>query len=224
VFLIPSDGRPDDESTWLPLDEVLSRVRRANTPRMLILDVRPTSDPRAVVAAEDVNNLLDATLAKLSETGELPFFVLTANTPPEGANVLRAVKHSAFGLALAHGAGGAADGWNSDRKRDGRVSARRTCDRTPVNSRTTLRLPPAFRRKCRVCTVMEATSICSPFRATGRCRCRLWPIRAISRIAPGRVERSRKLVRRRAPATRSARHAAFHARRDASRAPLACRR
>src|SRR5262245_49853230 len=80
VFLIPSDGRPDDESTWLPLDEVLARVRRASTPRMLILDIRPTVDPRAVVTAEDVNNLLDSTLAKLTESGELPYFVLTANT------------------------------------------------------------------------------------------------------------------------------------------------
>ena len=97
---------------------------------MLILDVRPTSAPCAVVTAEDVNNVLDSTLATLTETGELPFFVLTANTPPEGANVLRAVKHSAFGLALGQAAGGAADGWNSDRKRDGRVSAR-TCDLRP---------------------------------------------------------------------------------------------
>lgn len=124
VHLIPGGGRPDDPSTWLALDEVLARVRRATTPRLLILDVRPATDPRAVLTGQDVNDVLDGTLAKLSTAGELPFLVLTANTPAAGAASLRPFKRSAFGLALAHGAGGAADGWNPELKRDGRVSAR----------------------------------------------------------------------------------------------------
>jgi len=124
IHLIPGGARPDDSTTWLPLEEVLVRLRRSTVPRLLVLDIRPTNDTRAVITAEDVNEVLDATLARLAERGELPFFVLTANTPPDGANVLRPLRHSGFGLALAHGAGGAADGWNPDRKRDGRVSVR----------------------------------------------------------------------------------------------------
>ena len=123
VHLIPGGGRPDDPSTWLALDEVLARVRRAATPRLLILDVRPATDPRTVLTGQDVNEVLDATLARLGEAGELPFLVLTANTPAAGAASLRPFKRSAFGLALTHGAGGAADGWIPERKRDGRVSA-----------------------------------------------------------------------------------------------------
>jgi hypothetical protein len=124
VALVPGDARPDDPGTWLPLDEVLSPLRRAAAPLLLILDVRPVTDPRAVVTGEDVNAALGATLAALDRAGDLPFFVLSAHNPPDGANELRALRRTAFGLALAQGAGGEADGWNADRKRDGRVSVR----------------------------------------------------------------------------------------------------
>jgi hypothetical protein len=124
IHLIPADARPDDAGTWLPLDEILSRLRRASVPRLLILDVRPSLDPRIALAGDDVNERLDAVLAGLAEAGELPFLVLMSNTPPSGANVLYAFKRTAFGLALAHGAGGAADGWNPERGKNGRVSAK----------------------------------------------------------------------------------------------------
>ncbi|HEV3383192.1 MAG TPA: hypothetical protein VG097_00175 [Gemmata sp.] len=124
VYLIPGDGRPESPVTWLALDEVLSPLRRSNSPRLLILDLVPASDPRAVLMGEDVNEQLDSALAKLTESGDLPYFVLTANTPAEGANVFRPLQCTAFGLALAHAAGGAADGWNPERKRNGRVSVR----------------------------------------------------------------------------------------------------
>jgi hypothetical protein len=124
VSLIPSGGQPDKPETWLPLEEILSPLRRTAAPRLLILDIRPVTDPRAVLTGEDVNESLDATLARLTKAGDLPFFVLTANTPAEGANVLRPLHRTTFGLALAQGAGGEADGWNPDRKRDGRVSVR----------------------------------------------------------------------------------------------------
>jgi hypothetical protein len=124
VHLVPGDARPDEPASLLPLDEVLTRLRRARSPRLLVLDIRPALDPRIALAGEDVNERLDAALAALADSGELPFLVLIANAPPTGAGVLRAFKRTAFGLALGHGAGGAADGWNAERSRDGRVSAR----------------------------------------------------------------------------------------------------
>jgi hypothetical protein len=124
VYLIPGDGRPESPETWLALDEILSPLRRATAPRLLILDLAPATDPRAMLMGEDVNEVLDTTLARLADSGDLPFFVLTAHTPAEGANVFRPLHRTAFGLALAQGAGGEADGWNPDRKRDGRVSVR----------------------------------------------------------------------------------------------------
>jgi hypothetical protein len=145
VSLIPSGARPDDPGTWLPLEEVLSPLRRASAPRLLILDIRPVTDPRAVLTGEDVNESLDATLARLTKAGDLPFFVLTANTPAEGANVLPPLHRTAFGLALAQGTGGEADGWNPERKRDGRISVRELAAYTrelTYHASVTAGLPP----------------------------------------------------------------------------------
>src|SRR5262249_32175361 len=119
VYLVPSKGKLDDPTSWLSLEDIFSPLRRAKGPKLLILDVRPADDIRGLLSGEDVNEVLDATLAKL----DVPGFVLTANTPPEGPNVLRPLRRTAFGLALAQAAGGAADGWNRERERNGRVSA-----------------------------------------------------------------------------------------------------
>src|SRR5207248_5607630 len=67
VYLVPGGGRPDDPGTWLALDELLSPLRRAAAPRLLVLDVRPVTDPRILLAGEDVNEVLDAALARLTE-------------------------------------------------------------------------------------------------------------------------------------------------------------
>lgn len=122
VHLLPGDARPDDTTTWLPLDELLRPFYRTAAPQLLILDIRPVASPRAVLPTEDVNELLDKALEKLDASGDLPFFVLNANTPAGGANVVRPLKRTAFGLALAQAAGGAADGWNPSLSKDGRVS------------------------------------------------------------------------------------------------------
>jgi hypothetical protein len=123
VHLIPSDGRPDDPSGWIPLNDVLQPFRRTDAPRLLVLDVRPAAGPRSVQPAADVNEALDAALARLEQTGDLPFFVLTANAPADGPLVLRPLRRTAFGLALQLGASGHADGWGPDRGKDGKVSA-----------------------------------------------------------------------------------------------------
>jgi len=121
-YLLPGDARPDDPSGWMTLDEVLQPLRRTDANRLLILDVRPVSSPRSVLPTEDVNELLGAALTKLQDSNDLPFPVLLADTPCTGANVIRPLKRSAFGLALAQAAGGAADGWNPSRSKDGRIS------------------------------------------------------------------------------------------------------
>lgn len=121
-YLLPGDARPEDPSGWLTLDELLQPLHRSDTPRILVLDVRPVSSPRSVLPTEDVNELLDAALARLEKSNDLPFTVLLAHTPCSGANVVRPLKRSTFGLALAQAAGGAADGWNASRTKDGRIS------------------------------------------------------------------------------------------------------
>ena len=122
VFLLPGDAKPDDPATWLPLDDLLAPLRRTAAPRLLILDVRSVASPRSVLPAEDVNEALGAALKKLADAGDLPFRVLSANTPCTGPVVVRPLKRTAFGLAVAQAIGGAADGWEADRVKDSRVS------------------------------------------------------------------------------------------------------
>ena len=123
VHLIPGDARPTTSTSWLPLDEVLSRLRRASVPRLLMLDVRPAVDPRIALTGEDVNERLDAALAGLAEAGELPFLVLTANTPRRRGE--RPPRAQADRLrAGAWPGAGARPTAGTPTARDGRVSAR----------------------------------------------------------------------------------------------------
>lgn len=149
VSLLPGDARPDDPAGWLPLAEVLQLFGRTDAPRLLVLDIRPVASPRSVLPTEDVNEALDAALAKLDRDGNLPFFVLTANTPAAGATVIRPLNRTAFGLALGQAAAGSADGWNPGRTKDGRVSTEELLayvrEVTPVLS-TAYGLPPQVPR------------------------------------------------------------------------------
>jgi hypothetical protein len=122
-YLLPGDARPDDREEWMTLADVLEPL--AATPhvhKLVILDVRPAASPRSVLPAEDVNDALDAALAQLDQAGQLPLRVLTAHNPPTGANVVRPLKRTAFGLAVGQAVAGSADGWGPSRTKDRRVS------------------------------------------------------------------------------------------------------
>ncbi len=121
AYILPGDADPDDDSTWLPLDEVLALLGKAKVPRVLILDLRPVSSPRSVVATADLNETIQAKL-KARTNPEEKLWILTANTPGDGPTLLRAVRQSAFGLAMSQGAGGRADGWNPEKHTNGKVS------------------------------------------------------------------------------------------------------
>ena len=123
-YLLPADANPTDPGTWLKLDDILQPLRKTDVPRLLILDVRPVNSPRSVQPTSDVNDELDAALAKLESANDLPFFVLNAATPSVGPAAIRPLKRTAFGMALNQGLGGHADGWNPDRSKDQRVYAK----------------------------------------------------------------------------------------------------
>lgn len=122
-YLLPADARPHDPSSWLTLDELLDPMKRGTTPRLLVLDVRPVRSSRAAMPTGDVNELLDAKLS----SAELPFLVLTANTPAAGPLNLPTVRHTAFGLALERGALGSADGWLPNERPNQELTARELC-------------------------------------------------------------------------------------------------
>ena len=123
-YLLPADAKPDDPSTWLKLDDVLQPLRKADVPRLLILDVRPVNSPHSIQPTSDVNDELDAALTKMEAANDLPFFVLNAATPAAGPAAIRPLKSTAFGLALNQAFGGHADGWNPERTKDDRVSVK----------------------------------------------------------------------------------------------------
>ena len=122
-YLLPADAAPDRPATWLTLDDVLRPLASATGPRLLVLDVRPCFDPRVNLPTADVGEEVDAALARKVKAGELPFPVLHAHTPPGGPAADHTQRGTAFGLALARGIGGAADGWLPDRTTDQNVSA-----------------------------------------------------------------------------------------------------
>lgn len=123
VYFIPGDAKPDKPETWIALDDVLKPFADNPEKRLLVLDIRPALSPRAHLPVKDVNEVLDEVLADRAKKSNLPFLVLTANTPWDGPNVLRPLKRSVFGLAFTHGANGAADGWGADGSADHRVTA-----------------------------------------------------------------------------------------------------
>jgi len=123
-YLLPADAKPGDPSTWLKLDDILQPLRKTDVSRLLILDVRPVNSPHSVQPTSDVNDELDAALAKLESANDLPFLVLNAATTSVGAAAVRPLKRTAFGLALNQGLGGHADGWNAERTKDQRVYAK----------------------------------------------------------------------------------------------------
>jgi len=123
-YLLPADARHDDTSSWLTLDDVLDPVRKGNTHRLVVLDVRPVRSSRAALPTDEVNELIDAKLSARHDANDLPLLVLTANTPASGPLCLPTVKHTAFGLALERGMLGAADGWLPNQPANNEVTAR----------------------------------------------------------------------------------------------------
>ena len=123
VHLLPGTARANEPSTWLPLGEVLQALRRAEGPRLLLLDVRPFADARLGVLAEDVADAVHAELTKAAEAGELPYRVLASCGPGQVPQASPELRHSVFGFFLEQGTRGHADGWNAAGHRDDRVSA-----------------------------------------------------------------------------------------------------
>ena len=121
-YILPGDADPADDSTWLPVEDLVAALRKSSVPRVLILDVRPVSSIRSALATADWNETL---LAKLSANSpESGLSILSANNPTDGPTLLRPIRQSAFGLALAQGIGGRADGWNAGKSTNGKVSFR----------------------------------------------------------------------------------------------------
>ncbi len=119
-YILPGDADPDDDTTWLPVEDLIALLRKSSAPRLLVLDVRPVNSIRSVIATDDWNAVLQAKLPESALAKDL--WLLSANNPTDGPTLLRPVRQSAFGLSLAQGVGGRADGWNPDKSTNEKVS------------------------------------------------------------------------------------------------------
>jgi len=120
-YILPGDADPEDDSTWLPLDEILAALEKSKVPRSLILDLRPVSSQRCTSATDDLNDCVRAKLQARPQP-DVKLWILVANNPENGPVLLRPIRRSVFGLALAQAIGGRADGWNADKSANEKVS------------------------------------------------------------------------------------------------------
>jgi hypothetical protein len=127
VHLLPAEANLEDESTWLPLDEMLRHL--GNCPskhKLLILDLRPLTDARLGLLADDVAARAQ-TVLQAQAPKDPHLRVLWACGPGQHSLTSEELGHSAFAFYLSEGLKGRADGWAPDDRfssRDDRVSVR----------------------------------------------------------------------------------------------------
>ncbi|MCI0457971.1 MAG: caspase family protein [Gemmataceae bacterium] len=125
VFVLPGDARLEDETTWVPLEEVLDYLRECPSRRkLLILDLmQPFTAPRFGVLADDVPARVRATLdANAAQDPDL--LTLMACAPGQHSLASPELGHTAFVYYLREGLRGRADGYGKRGNPDGRISVR----------------------------------------------------------------------------------------------------
>ncbi len=123
IYFVPADARPDEPSTWVPLDQLLEPLQGLNHPRLLIIDWEPLVDFRLGALRRNLFEQFQKRLLQMDQAGKLDFPVLfalgNASTPELGTRPLAFVLEQAFA--------GAADGWNSEHHCDDWVSIQECC-------------------------------------------------------------------------------------------------
>ncbi|MBM3993840.1 MAG: hypothetical protein FJ303_06765 [Planctomycetes bacterium] len=115
VFLLPTEARLDDESSWLDVNEVLDAVAtfRAKN-KLLILDLaHPWTDDRVGVLSHRVAETLEQILSKNPQA----YWVLTPCSAGQFSWTSEAIERSAFAYYLDQGLQG-----HADADRNGRVT------------------------------------------------------------------------------------------------------
>jgi hypothetical protein len=125
VYVLPGDAKVGLPGTWIKLEDLLDPLKRAQGHRLLILDLRPVNNVRLGSLGNDLG---EAVLAALAKAGDLPFQVILSSDGVRSPQVSRELRLSWFGYFMERALAGNADGWNADRKKDGRVSATEVAD------------------------------------------------------------------------------------------------
>lgn len=123
VYLLPADADPDEATTWLPLEDILRElVSSPARHKFLILDLmQPIADPRLGMLTNDLAASVETVLEDEKYKNLLVLCACEAGQLSLGAE---AMHRTAFGYYLAEGLRGAADGYSSTGKSNGRVTVR----------------------------------------------------------------------------------------------------
>jgi hypothetical protein len=147
VLLLPGDFNPDDAQTAVKLRECLEMLRDSPAGhKLLILDtMRPLADPRLGVLTNDVASRVSQELKAVEDPHRM---ALLSCSPGQVSLASEDLGRSVFGYYLEEGLRGWAQGWNSEGKRQGQVSARelaefvkRRVDRWAERNRGTRQTP-----------------------------------------------------------------------------------
>lgn len=123
--LLPADARLDDESTWLPVREVLESLKTCPVKhKLLLLDLmKPLTDARVGLLRGEVGAPLEQ-LVQAAVEGDPGLQVLCACAPGQTSHASEELGHTVFAHYLTEGLAGRADGQLEGQKADGLVSVR----------------------------------------------------------------------------------------------------
>lgn len=147
IVLFPSDFRPGDFRTALPLKEVFGSL--ATCParhKLLILDIfRPVADGQFGVLADDLASRI---AVQADSFRDRHLLVLCACSPGQVAQTSSTLGRSIFNFYFVEGLSGRADGALPDQPKDGRVSVKELAaflaahvDRWSMHNRNTRQTP-----------------------------------------------------------------------------------
>ncbi len=121
VYVIPGDARPDDPTGWLPLHEILSKLKACPSKQKLLVFEwqRPAALDRAGFVYHDIAAALPGELDAVPDAGRL---VLSACSAGQQTHFSAELGQSVFAHYFEQGRLGHADGYGA--ARDSRVSVK----------------------------------------------------------------------------------------------------
>lgn len=149
LAVLPGDANLDDETSWLPLQDVMGFVKDCPVKRkLLLLDVaQPFADARAGAVANDAAARAGPIVKKAVDE-DPNLLVLCSCSPGQTSLASEEMGHSVFVHYLLEGLSGAADGWGGGIK----TTASRCESWPPTRPRTWTagprRTAAAARRRC----------------------------------------------------------------------------
>jgi hypothetical protein len=150
IHVLPSDADPDNSQSWVPLKDILEKLRDCPARgKLLVLDImKPVNLSRLGSVYHDVAGAVAAELEAVPDPRRL---VLSACAPGQAALVSEELGRSVFSFYFEEGLRGYADGYGADGRRDSQVTVRELAafvrarvDRWAVKNRATRQTPVLY--------------------------------------------------------------------------------